>query len=229
MNTSPPTPSTFFLSLHLVGADPRVKIDDDDDRYLDDAKDEKPVKKAYEVDYKVHSDEQIRTAQQQQVDEVSSILGLPGEQCAILLRYFKWQKDRLIEKYMDSPDDVLDGAGLGPSYDAPTVLEVMSGFSCDICCDDEGGLETYAMKCGHRYCSGCYRQYIESKIKDEGEASRIQCPAEGCSRIVGSKTVDLLVCSETGHRYGVCCYPYRCCLVFFRKNNLTQILGTENY
>jgi ariadne-1 len=187
----------FFLS------DPLRINTEEDDRYLDDAKDEKPVKKAYEVDYKVHSAEQIRGAQQQQVEEVASILGLPGEQCAILLRYFKWQKDRLIEKYMDSPEDVLDAAGLGPGYDTPSRLEMVMGFSCDICCDDQRGLETYAMKCGHRYCASCYSQYIESKIKDEGEASRIQCPADGCSRIVGSKSVDLLVPSETCQRCAI--------------------------
>ncbi|PWW80594.1 hypothetical protein C7212DRAFT_350019 [Tuber magnatum] len=177
------------------------ELEEDDDRYLDDVKDEKPSKKAYEVDYKVHSDEQIRAAQQIQIEEVSSILGLPGEQCAILLRFFKWQKDRLIEKYMDCPDEVLEDAGLGPGYEAPAVLEKLKGFGCEICCDDERGLDTYAMKCGHRYCADCYRQYIESKIKDEGEASRIECPAEGCSRIVGSKTIDLLVPSNINHRY----------------------------
>lgn len=152
------------------------------------------------MDFTVFSDEQIRKSQQNQVEEVSSILGLPGEQCAILLRHFKWQKDRLIEKYMDAGEEVLEEAGLGQNYDSLPRLEKVRGFVCDICCDDERGLETYAMKCNHRYCVNCFRQYLESKIKDEGEATRIQCPSEGCSRIVDSKTVDLLVPAEIDQR-----------------------------
>lgn len=182
----------------VVGGD--IEFDEDDDQYLDDGKEDKPSRKAYEVDFTVFSDEQIRKSQQNQVEEVSSILGLPGEQCAILLRHFKWQKDRLIEKYMDAGEEVLEEAGLGQNYDSLPRLEKVRGFVCDICCDDERGLETYAMKCNHRYCVNCFRQYLESKIKDEGEATRIQCPSEGCSRIVDSKTVDLLVPAEIDQR-----------------------------
>jgi len=42
----------------------------------------------------------------------------------------------------------------------------------------------------------CYRQYLAQKIKNEGEAARIQCPTEGCNQIVDSKSMDLLVASE---------------------------------
>lgn len=177
------------------------ELEDDDDRFLEDSKDEKPQRKAYEVDFTPYSDVQIRKGQQAQVEEVASILGLPTEQCSILLRHFNWQKDRLIEKYMDNPDQVMEDAGMGIGYDRPSKIEKVNGFMCDICCDDEPGLETYAMKCGHRYCASCYRQYLESKIKDEGEATRIQCPAEKCTRIVDSKSVKVLVLSEVYTRY----------------------------
>ncbi|KAH0609326.1 uncharacterized protein H6S33_012812 [Morchella sextelata] len=178
-----------------------LDYEEDGGEYIDEGKEEKPTKRSYEVEFKVYSDDQIRKSQQNQVEEVASILGLPGEQVAILLRHFKWQKDRLIEKYMDSGEEVLEEAGLGPSYDTPPKLETVQGFVCDICCDDEVGLDTYAMRCNHRYCVNCYRQYLESKIKDEGEATRIQCPSEGCSMIVDSKTVDLLVPVEIDKRY----------------------------
>jgi ariadne-1 len=94
---------------------------------------------------------------------------------------------------MDNPDTVLETAGLGPEFSRPPKLEKIRGFMCEICCDDEAGLDTYAMKCDHRYCVNCFRQYLESKIKDEGEAARIQCPSEGCSRIVDSKSIKILV------------------------------------
>jgi ariadne-1 len=156
-------------------------------------KDEKPVKKAYEVDYRPLSAQTIREEQASQVNEIATLFGLSSEQCAILLRHFKWQRERLIERYMDNPDTVLETAGLGTEFSRPPKLEKIRGFMCEICCDDEAGLDTYAMKCDHRYCVNCFRQYLESKIKDEGEAARIQCPSEGCSRIVDSKSIKLLI------------------------------------
>jgi ariadne-1 len=156
-------------------------------------KDEKPAKKAYEVDYRALSAQTIREEQASQVNEIATLFGLSSEQCAILLRHFKWQRERLIERYMDNPDTVLEAAGLGTDSSKPPKLEKIRDFMCEICCDDSGGLDTYAMKCDHRYCVNCFRQYLESKIKDEGEAARIQCPSEGCSRIVDSKSIKLLV------------------------------------
>lgn len=101
---------------------------------------------------------------------------------------------------MEKPDELLEAAGLGPDTAQTPQTEVVKGFTCEICCEDEPGLETYALKCGHRYCVDCYRQYLAQKIKDEGEAARIQCPTSGCNRIVDSKSLDLLVASELKNR-----------------------------
>ena len=104
---------------------------------------------------------------------------------------------------MDKPDSVLEKAGLGPESAQIPTTRVIKGFTCDICCEDTPGLETYAMKCGHRYCVDCYRQYLAQKIKDEGEAARIQCPTSGCNRIVDAKSLDLLVAAELKARYAL--------------------------
>lgn len=165
---------------------------DEDDRYLEDAKYDKPQRKAYEVEYKVFTDNQIQQNQSHQIEEVSNILGLEFEQCAVLLRHFKWQKERLIDQYMDTPEQVLEAAGLGSKYPTTPKKQKMFGFMCDICCDDEPGIETFAMRCGHRYCINCYSHYVEQKIKEEGESGRIQCPCEGCSVVIDSKSISLL-------------------------------------
>ena len=102
---------------------------------------------------------------------------------------------------MDRPEETLEMAGLGPDAAHIPKTQVLNGFTCGICCEDEPGLETYAMKCGHRYCVDCYRQYLAQKIKEEGEAARIQCPTSGCKRIVDSKSLDLLVATELKDRY----------------------------
>lgn len=103
---------------------------------------------------------------------------------------------------MDEPEQVLENAGLGQDTAAGVQTEVVSDFTCEICFEDEPGLETYAMRCGHRYCVSCFQHYLAQKITAEGEAARIQCPREGCPRIVDSKSLELLVAEALKERYG---------------------------
>ncbi|TVY54427.1 E3 ubiquitin-protein ligase dbl4, partial [Lachnellula cervina] len=162
---------------------------------------EKQEKRKFDINYKVYHPEDIQAQQDDLIDEVNMILDIRKEDAAILLRHFRWNKERLIEDYMDRPKKVLEDAGLGPSTTGPPKLEVIPGFMCDICCEDEKGLKSFAMKCGHRFCINCYNQYLGQKIKEEGEAARIQCPADGCKRIMDAKSLDLLVGADLQTRY----------------------------
>ncbi|PHH59150.1 hypothetical protein CDD81_3681 [Ophiocordyceps australis] len=153
------------------------------------------------IAFKVHLPADIERQQDDMVSEVNMILDMRKEDAAILLRYFRWNKERLLEDYMDHPDKVLEAAGLGPHSSTLPKLQVISGFVCEICYENGNDVESFAIKCGHRYCSDCYRQYLTQKIRDEGEAARIQCPAEGCGRIIDSHSLNLLVTGELRDRY----------------------------
>lgn len=165
-------------------------------------KDIRPTQQAYEVDFKVFDPVHIQKQQDDQIQEVGNILGQPPEAAAILLRHLRWNKERLIDQYMEKTEEVLESAGLGQDSEAnPPKIQEVKGFVCDICCDDSPGLYSFAMKCEHRFCIDCYRQYLSTKITDEGEAARIRCPGEGCTRIVDSKSLDLLVTQDLRSRY----------------------------
>ncbi|KAL9636557.1 MAG: hypothetical protein Q9164_002752 [Protoblastenia rupestris] len=204
-----------FMSAQSSEEEPLGLEQDSDDGSLGDEFDEgepdvdfsqkdlKPTRKAYEVDFKVYSPAEIQSHQDKQIDEVSAVLGQPAEATAILLRHLRWNKERLIDAYMEKPDVVLEDSGLGSSNNSTPSTTFIIGFTCDICCEDTPGLETYALRCGHRYCIDCHRQYLAQKIKAEGEAARIQCPTTGCHRIVDSKSLDLLVAADLKSRYHV--------------------------
>ncbi|KAK1720433.1 IBR domain-containing protein [Colletotrichum acutatum] len=186
--------------------DPSTDFDEDD--FEDEPEDlgmikdsDSKKKVAYDISFKVYEPKDIQRQQDDMIDEVNMILNIRKEDVAILLRHFRWNKERLIEDYMDAPNKVLEAAGLGSNVAGPPKLEAIPGFMCDICCEDEEGLQTFSLKCGHRYCVDCYRQYLTQKIREEGEAARIQCPAEGCGRIIDSKSLDLLVAADLNSRY----------------------------
>ncbi|TKA30353.1 hypothetical protein B0A50_02580 [Salinomyces thailandicus] len=175
---------------------------DDESAFESQPKDLRPAKKAFEVDFNVYSPGDIQHQQDRQVEEVATLLEQPAEQTAILLRFMSWNKERLIEQYMDNQEEVLDKAGLGANMSSnPPRLEAIDGFTCDICCEDEPGLQSFAMNCGHRFCVDCYRQYLGQKIREEGEAARIKCPGDGCNKVMDAKSLDLLVTSDLTDRY----------------------------
>ncbi|KAK1093288.1 hypothetical protein LTR48_002643 [Friedmanniomyces endolithicus] len=183
--------------------------DGDVDEYEDDntgfetsAKDLVGKRKAFETDFRVYSPQDIQNQQDAQVAEVANLLEQPPEATAILLRYGRWNKERVIEQYMDNQEELLEKAGLGQDIRRnPPRIESVSGFVCDICCEDDHDMESFAMICGHRFCTDCYRQYLTQKIKDEGEAARIKCPGDRCNKIIDAKSLDLLVPADLTNRY----------------------------
>jgi ariadne-1 len=162
---------------------------------------DKKKKPAHVVSFKVFEPSDIQRQQDDMINEVNMILDMRKEDAAIMLRYFRWNKERLLEDYMEKPDKVLESAGLSSNSATLPKLEAIPDFMCDICCEDGEGLKSFGMKCGHRYCVDCYTHYLTQKIRDEGEAARIQCPADGCGRILDSRSLDLLVTSELTGRY----------------------------
>ncbi|KAG1173739.1 hypothetical protein G6F70_005625 [Rhizopus microsporus] len=165
---------------------------------------EKQQKKAYEVDYQVLDSFNLKTKQDAEISQVSMILGLSSEDAATLLRFFRWNKEKLFEQYMDSSEKVLKQAGVSsatnPNRSCQLAAE-LDNFMCDICCDDSPDIETVCLSCEHRFCRNCYTHYLYQKIREEGESRRIQCPESDCTLIVDEKTVEMLVSDDTFLKY----------------------------
>jgi ariadne-1 len=147
-----------------------------------------------------------------------------------LLRHFGWNKEKLIEKYMDIPEKVNLEAGVHEDPARPKLMQLQD-FTCDICFRSAEDLvvaavtkattssgkgksranskatpvvlptiQTLALACGHRFCTECYGHYLEQKIKLEGESRRIQCMEEKCNLVMDEKTVQLVIEPELFER-----------------------------
>ncbi|TFK82526.1 hypothetical protein K466DRAFT_590455 [Polyporus arcularius HHB13444] len=69
-------------------------------------------RKLYEVDYTSLSQPEIEKIMQTDVDHISGIFGVEPAVAAQLLRHMNWNKERLIEKYMDNASSVAVAAGV---------------------------------------------------------------------------------------------------------------------
>lgn len=136
------------------------------------------------------------------ISDVMQLCSIPtAAATAALLRHFKWNKEKLIESYLENPEKTCRDAGMGnlelekpPSN--PEKIE-----SCLICLDDLPLKDTFALSCGHRYCKGCWTGFLEVAIKDGPRCVYITCPAPKCKTIVHEAAYKNLVSPELFERY----------------------------
>lgn len=162
---------------------------------------EKNARKAHEVEYQPHSISDIRQTQETQIAHVAAVCDIDPSHAAILLRHYRWNKERVIELYMDDPERTLKKAGIAGDDSRECRIQYVPGFECEICFDEDNATESYALQCGHRACTVCWGMYLTKKIKEEGESSKVQCLFDKCHVIVDEKAVERLVEEDVFERY----------------------------
>ncbi|KAI9216388.1 hypothetical protein BC828DRAFT_393664 [Blastocladiella britannica] len=161
-----------------------------------------PALKEYEVEFTVRTLPEILDFQNREAAHVAGIIAIGQGHAATLLRHFTWNKDQLLERYMEDPEKVLrDACVVLDERLAPKIETHVAGFMCEVCCDDDPATESIALSCGHRFCLDCYRRYLTSKIMDDGESRRISCMARDCSLVVDQVTVRELASPEEFAKY----------------------------
>jgi ariadne-1 len=123
----------------------------------------------------------------------------------ILLCQHRWNVDRLIDKYMDSPTQTLHAAGepANANMNIPTsptpppakrarYAAQLPTFTCEICFDEPSPEGSTSLRCGHKFCNNCWDAYASTKIKDEGKPM-IACMSEGCQTIMDEPTLQKVV------------------------------------
>ncbi|KAF9237439.1 hypothetical protein BU15DRAFT_48647 [Melanogaster broomeanus] len=87
----------------------------DDDMDMDDFRiPQRAVRKAYEVEYEALPQSAVEKLMASDVEHISGIFGVEGSTASLLLRHMNWNKERLIEKYMDNALAVSVAAGISP-------------------------------------------------------------------------------------------------------------------
>jgi len=49
------------------------------------------------------------------------------------------------------------------------------------------------LECGHRFCHGCWAEYLTTKVMSEGIGQTISCAAHNCETLIDDATVVKLV------------------------------------
>eukprot|EP01084_Bolivina_argentea_P283809 486175_1 len=136
--------------------------------------------------YIIHTQNEIKTKTTEIVNQVSSYLDLPFWHCTLLLRHFKWNKDRLLEKFFEyNTQQLLQecGALTATLKSAPKYKN--GSFECPMCLDDILVLNnSFEIGCGHQICNSCWETYIITNIKIGKQCINLTCPYFKCNIII---------------------------------------------
>ena len=142
-----------------------------------------------------------------ELKEVQSIIQIPQTSVRILLNHFKWDKQKLYERYYleSSSEDIFEEAKvLSPSKIEELAAKTMysSSTDCEICFLPLPDSSKAGLECGHLFCTSCWKEYLATKIVQDGISLSIQCPSGGCQVLVNDATVlQLLKDSEHATKY----------------------------
>lgn len=78
-------------------------------------------------------------------------------------------------------------------------IQLVGMQTCSICADEMPAEECTALACGHPFCNDCWDTYLTMKIT-EGE-TKIRCPQQKCTVLVGERVIPKLVASNVYDRY----------------------------
>lgn len=153
-----------------------------------------------EYQYEVLSTDEIVKHMLDCIREVNTVVQIPSTITRILLNFFNWDKEKLMEKFFDGNQDDLfrEARVVNPFKKINTVKpkvvnKALGTEECEICYMVQPGTQMTSLECGHRFCLQCWNEYLTTKIMEEGVGQTIGCPAHKCPILVDDDTAMGLV------------------------------------
>ncbi|CAI5524173.1 unnamed protein product [Closterium sp. Naga37s-1] len=174
--------------------------DDDEDYGFDDpdVDDDDPVLRPRQVRYKILSEKDILQRQQEATGDVATVLSIPMDDAAILLRHFKWSVSQVNDEWFQDEDRVRKAVGLprphSPSSssasDRRPGKEPEPHLTCGICFESYPQAAMKPAECfDHFFCDACWQGYAKAAVADGPGCLCLRCPDPSCGAAVGEKLV----------------------------------------
>jgi len=178
---------------------------DDDDEDDEFPMENEPISSREKMDiedfpYEVLTTEQIVQHMVDSIKEVNSVVEIPATTTRILLNHFKWDREKLMERFYDGDQEKLfSEAHVVSPYrkNFPVVKKstksIMGVEECEICLMNMPINMMTGLECDHKFCMQCWTEYLTTKIMQEGMGQTISCAAHGCDILVDDATVMRLI------------------------------------
>lgn len=122
---------------------------------------------------------------QEEVSCLGICLNIGAEDAQALLRHFKWDRHAAQEAWFSDEKRVREDVGLLLPRAASSSLPETTGGQCGICFGDlDDGAIVCKANCGHKYCRGCYTQYVATAVEKGASCLNLRCPEPDCAMLV---------------------------------------------
>ncbi|KAI8346393.1 hypothetical protein EDC96DRAFT_521574 [Choanephora cucurbitarum] len=154
---------------------------------------EQPI---YQVQYTIKTIDKLVEIQAETIKHIANLLNTNLDNALLLLYHFKWDSEKLIDVYLESPEETLQKI----TGKANTVVSISSCRQCNICFSHCQTSEMTGASCGHRFCIACFTCYTNGKIK-ENYIPFIKCPQYGCQRFIEDTVLRPMLMPDIKMRY----------------------------
>jgi ariadne-1 len=133
---------------------------------------------------------------EQRILDTAEALCIPEAAAVSLLCDWRWNRERLLEAYMNDQEGTLRKAGvMCRCFPLPEATNAKIG-DCHICMESlsDGNVQTLSMPCGHTFCVSCWREYLDNVINLEGATCLgASCPDAHCQERLSQDEVEKAV------------------------------------
>jgi len=152
--------------------------------------------------YEIIEESQIAKESETQTKAAQELCGLPSETiAAMLLRANEWNKEKLINRWMEDSEKVLAAAGISSGDLVSTKKHSRKKMECPICMENCSSKNSYALGCGHRYCNDCWQQYLMTALESAHTVTSTRCPFPKCNALVHDDAFNTHLSKKAYERY----------------------------
>mmetsp|Transcript_21552 Transcript_21552/g.30186 ORF Transcript_21552/g.30186 Transcript_21552/m.30186 type:complete len:542 (+) Transcript_21552:54-1679(+) len=134
----------------------------------------------------IYSEQDMMPIMKNIITDVSGLFNVPSSAAAVLLREYKWNKERLVETFFAGQNKILEKCGVESRCNSTRcdLIESTTRRDCEICYEDYTSNEMLRMPCGHEFCLQCWLSFIQNMIHEGNSCLRTTCPQAGCKELV---------------------------------------------
>ena len=177
-----------------IDYDPEEYYEQDQDQY--DVDMESNIKEDFnakhsETGYEFILADQYEKEKDKKIKEFMEFSCLDADDAEIVLINYNWNLDTLNDFWYENLEVNKEKCGIKQSEESIKKCNqflmknsIKPGI-CPVCiCEIEKGDEI-ALKCNHKFCSECFREYLLCSLEDPLLVVSTKCPLKGCNLVVG--------------------------------------------
>lgn len=145
------------------------------------------------VSYEVKDPDDLAEHIRTMMTDVAAEHALPVATAGLLLRSVGWDKNALSARLRETDDTAKLFKEVGVMR-TPVMSRAEGDASwdgtdteCEICYDEFGPSQVFALPCDHYFCKTCWADHLTHLLHEEGPAAALdaKCPSDGCTMAVG--------------------------------------------